>query len=170
MLSKSEIVAGEFYHRYIQNIEEGDINKNLKKNTRQFKKFLKEIPRKKVDRAYAEGKWTIREILQHLIDAERVFSYRALRFARKDGTPLPGFDENTWARTAGAAGRRSWDDLQEEFRAVRKSTEALFASMNDDQLQFVGEASGTAQNALALAYLIPGHVVHHIRVIKERYL
>ena len=170
MLPKSNIVAADFYQGYIHHIEEGDVNKNLRKNTRQFKKFLKDIPRKKINHAYADGKWTIREILQHLIDAERVFSYRALRFARKDRTPLPGFDESTWATTVAASGRRHWDDLVEEWKAVRESTEALFSSFDDDQLLFAGEANGAGLNALALGFIIPGHVVHHMRVIKERYL
>jgi uncharacterized damage-inducible protein DinB len=169
MLHKTDLIAADFYQRYIQHIKEGDINRNFRKNTRQFKKFLKEIPRKKIDHSYAEGKWTIREMLQHIIDAERVFGYRALRFARKDATPLAGFDENTYAATAKAADR-SWDDLVDEFKALRHSTECLFASLGDDQLKFTGEASGAPMNALALAYLMPGHIVHHMQIIKERYL
>jgi hypothetical protein len=169
MLPKTEIVVADFFKPYIANVKEGDPSKNLKKNTQQFKKFLKEIPRKKIDHAYAEGKWTIREMLQHIIDAERVFAYRALRFSRKDATPLPGFDENSWAVAVKGA-KRSWADLVDEFKAVRQSTEFLFDSLNDEQWKFAGQASGAPLNALALGYIIPGHVVHHMRVISEKYL
>src|ERR1700729_2013688 len=127
MLPKTEIIVADFFKPYIANVKEGDPSKNLKKNTRQFKKFLKEIPRKKIDHTYAEGKWTIREMLQHIIDAERVFAYRALRLARRDATALPGFDENSWAAAVTAADRR-WEDLVDEFKAVRKATEFLFDS------------------------------------------
>lgn len=169
MIAKTEIVAAEFHTNYIQLVKETEIEKALNKNTQQIFKFLKKIPHKKIDYAYAEGKWTIREILQHLIDAERVFTYRALRFARKDATPLPGFDENTWAIHSGASNRK-WEELIKEFKAVRKSTEWIFHSFNDDQLRFAGEANGHPLNALGIGFIIPGHVAHHIRIIKERYL
>jgi hypothetical protein len=169
MIPKSEIIPAEFYQSYLDLIKEEDIKSALKKNTRQFRKFLKKIPAKKIDYAYAPGKWTIREILQHVIDAERVFAYRALRFSRIDPTPLPGFDENTWAIHAGAASRR-WEDLLEEFKSLRSSTEYLFNSLTEDQLKFVGEANGRPLNAFTLGFLVPGHAAHHMRIIKERYL
>jgi hypothetical protein len=108
-------------------------------------------------------------MMQHMLDAERVFAYRALRFARKDATPLPSFDENSWAVHAPVASR-DWDDLVEEFKILRKSTEMLFGSFNDDQLRFVGTASGQSINVLALGYICAGHVAHHMRIIRERYL
>ncbi|HMH21291.1 MAG TPA: DinB family protein [Puia sp.] len=169
MTPRTELVAAEFYQKYIQHVKEDDFRKALEKNTRQFRKFLKKIPRKKIGYAYAEGKWTIQEVLQHIIDAERVFAYRALRCARMDSIAMPGFDENEWAARSGAADR-SWDDLTEEFRALRRSTELLFGSLNDGQLKFTGTASGHPVNALALGFIIPGHVLHHIHIIKERYL
>jgi len=169
MTPRTELVAAEFYQGYIRNVKEDDFRKALEKNTRQFRKFLKKIPAKKYGYSYAEEKWTILEMLQHIIDAERVFAYRALRFARKDTVALPGFDESAWAVNSNAASR-SWDDLEEEFRALRKSTELLFGSLNDEQLKFTGTASGSPINALALGFIIPGHVIHHMRIIKERYL
>lgn len=169
MVPSSEAIAVDYQQAYIRLIKEEDVLDALKKNTKQFTKLLKKIPAKKIDRAYAEGKWTIREVLQHIIDAERVFTYRALRLSRADATPLPGFDENTWAVHAGAAGRK-WDDLLGEFKAVRKSTEYLFASFTDDQLRFTGQVNGAPLNTIALGFLIPGHVAHHIRILKERYL
>jgi hypothetical protein len=169
MVPRNEIIAAEYQHAYINGVKEDDVLKALKKNTKEFKKFLKKIPHRKIDYAYAEGKWTIREVLQHIVDAERVFSYRALRFARKDETPLPGFDENSWAANAGAA-KRNWNDLVDEFKAVRKSTELLFGSFTDDQLRAAGSASGQPINVLALGFLPAGHNIHHMRIIRERYL
>jgi hypothetical protein len=169
MIPKTEMIVADFYQSYLDNIKEEEIGAALKKNTRQFRKLLKAIPRKKIDYAYAEGKWTIREMIQHVIDAERVFAYRALRFSRQDATPLPGFDEGPWAAHSGAAGR-DWNDLLEEFKAVRKGTEYLFASLSEEQLRFVGDANGRPMNAFTLGFIIPGHVAHHIRILKERYL
>jgi hypothetical protein len=169
MLPRSEIILADFYQNYISLIKEEDVRKALQKNFRQFRKFLKGIPRKKIDFAYAEGKWTIREVLQHIIDAERVFSYRAVTFSRLDTTPLPGFDENTWAANAGAT-ERSWEELQEEWRTLRKSNILLYKSFSDHQLGFRGQSNGRPLNAFTLGFIIPGHVAHHMRIIKERYL
>ncbi|HTI10148.1 MAG TPA: DinB family protein [Puia sp.] len=169
MIPKSEIIPAEFYQPYIDLIKEEDINMALEKNTRQFRKFLKKIPSKKIDYAYAPGKWTIREMIQHVLDAERVFTYRALSFSRLDASPLPGFDENTWAIHSGAATRR-WEDLQDEFKSLRSATEYLFQSFTEAQLKFVGQANGRPLNAFTLGFIIPGHAAHHMRIIKERYL
>jgi hypothetical protein len=169
MIPKTEMIIAEFYRPYVDLIKEDDIGAALKKNTRQFRKFLKSIPRKKIDFAYADGKWTVREVIQHVIDAERVFAYRALRFSRLDATPLPGFEESQWAVHAGAS-RRHWNDLLEEFKSVRNATGYLFDSFSEEQLRFVGEASGRAQNAFTLGFIIPGHAAHHLRILKERYL
>ena len=169
MIPKTELIHADFYQPYLDMVKEEDIGAALKKNTRQFRKFLQKIPRKKIDHAYAEGKWTIREMMQHIIDSERVFAYRALRFSRKDPSPLAGFDEGPWAANAGGA-RRRWSDLLDEFRSVRKATEYLYDALSEDQLKFVGEANGRPLNAFTLGFIIPGHVAHHMRILKERYL
>ncbi|HTI90859.1 MAG TPA: DinB family protein [Puia sp.] len=169
MIPKSEIIPFDFYQGYIDLIKETDFREAIRKNTKQFRKFTDKIPRKKFDFAYADGKWTVREMLQHIIDAERVFTYRALTFSRMDPSPLPGFDENTWAVKAGAAGRR-WKDLLEEFRAVRTATEYLYDSLSDEQLLFTGNANGRPLNGFTLGFLIPGHVAHHMKILQERYL
>jgi DinB superfamily len=169
MLSKNEAVAAEFYANYINQAADTDVVTSIQKNTKAFRKLLKHIPAKKRNYAYTEGKWTVQELLQHIIDGERVFAYRALTFARKDGTPLPPFDENTWAASANQL-IRSWDDMIEEFKALRKSTELLFASFRDEELLFTGTASNKPVNALALGYIIAGHVQHHMTIITERYL
>jgi hypothetical protein len=169
MIPKTAIIKAETYQGYLDLVKENDFRDAIKKNTRQFLKLLDSIPRKKHDYAYADGKWTLRELLQHIIDCERVFAYRALRFARMDGTPLPSFDEVAWGKTSGGAGRK-WKDLVAEFEAVRDASEYLFDSFTDEQFQFIGEANGRPQNAFTIAYLIPGHVAHHMKLIRERYL
>jgi uncharacterized damage-inducible protein DinB len=123
----------------------------------------------KFDYQYALGKWTIKDILQHLIDSERIFAYRALRFARKDATPLPGFTEDDFANEAGGS-ERSIRDLLTELAIVRESTLALFRTFSDEVLKRRGEASGTEMSVRALGFVIIGHQNHHQRIFEERYL
>jgi DinB family protein len=159
----------EFYHGYINQVKENDLNTAFENQTAFFK-FLDSIPKEKYDYAYAPGKWTIREVLQHIIDGERIFCYRALRFARKDATPLPGFDENLFAKTA-KADKREWNDLVEEMKAVRKSTELLFKSFDKEQINSSGTSTaGLSNYVLGFGYIIVGHCTHHMKIISERYL
>ena len=169
MATKQDALAGEFYSNYIKLAPDDNVVKGLARNTKNFRKLLKKIPAKKIDKAYAEGKWTIKELLQHLIDAERVFAYRAITFARKDKTALPSFDENAWASNS-MVSHRDWKDMIDEFRSLRDANEKMFASFDDSQLRSIGNASGKEINVLALGYILSGHVEHHINIIKERYL
>ena len=169
MIPRSEIIQDQFFQSYIDLIKDNDFREAIRKNTKQFRKLTESIPRKKFDFAYAEGKWTIRHVVQHMIDAERVFVYRALRLSRLDPTPLPGFDENDWARHDGYENRR-WKDLLDEFGAVRSSAQYLFDSLSDDQLRFVGTANDRPLNAFTIGFVLPGHVAHHMRILEERYL
>jgi hypothetical protein len=169
MLAKKDVIAAGPFINYIAKAADTNVVKAIRQNTKAFEKLLKHIPPKKRKHAYAEGKWTIKETLQHMIDAERVFAYRALRTSRLDATPMPGFDENNWAMAANKLDRK-WKDLVEEFASVRASTEIFFESLGDEQLLFAGMASNLNINALALGYVIAGHVQHHIELIKERYL
>ena len=169
MIPRTEIIADDAYNGYIALIKENDFREAIKKNTKQFRKLVEGISRKQYDHAYADGKWTIRQMLQHIIDAERVFAFRALHLSRKDATPLPPFDENVWAANDGGSARK-WKDLLEEFRAVRESTEYLYDSLTDDQLRFVGTVRSRPLNAFTLGYIIPGHVAHHMKMLQERYL
>lgn len=159
----------EFYHGYINKVKDDDLMSGLKSSTKNLFELLKSIPAEKHDYRYADGKWTIKEVVQHMIDGERVFTYRALRFARKDDTPLPGFDENLFAQTA-KADKRSWNDLVEEFAALRKASEAMFASFDTEQLESPGIASEHSTYVLGIGYIVAGHVNHHCGIIKERYL
>ena len=169
MATKKDVVASTFYEGYISLAKTGDPLKAIKKNTKDFKKLLSKIPSKKIDYAYGSDKWTIKETLQHLIDAERVFAYRALRIARKDQTALPSFDQDAWAANA-QVDTRNWNDLVKEFQAVRKSTEFLFASFDKGQLLAAGTASGNPINVLGLGFIIAGHAAHHINILEEKYL
>ncbi len=169
MSNKKDAVAAGAFLNYINKADDAEVVKAIRSSSKEFKKLLKNIPHKKRNYAYADGKWTIKELLQHIIDAERVFAYRALRFARMDATVLPGFDENNWAMAANKANRK-WDDLIAEFKAVRAASEMLFESLGEEELLFKGTASNQPLNALAMGYIIAGHTKHHMDIIKERYL
>lgn len=158
-----------FFHGYISKVKEDDLMSALASSTSELFSLLKSIPAEKHDYRYADGKWTVKEVVQHMIDGERVFTYRALRFARKDATPLPGFDENLFAQTA-KADKRNWNDLIDEFRALRKASEAMFASFDNEQLEAAGVASESSIYVLGIGYVVAGHVNHHCQIIKERYL
>ena len=161
--------VGTWYHNYINLVPEDDLLEAFKKESVSMVRSLETIPPDKYDYRYADGKWTIKEVLQHIIDAERVFAYRALRFARKDATPLPGFDENTFA-AASKADTRSWDKLVEEFKVVRRSSELLFNSFDEEQLESNGISSNSPNYVLAVGFIIIGHAIHHQKIVKERYL
>ncbi|HEV8283313.1 MAG TPA: DinB family protein [Chitinophagaceae bacterium] len=158
-----------FYHNYINQVPANDLMTAFKNQTPIFIDFIKSIPANKINYAYAPNKWTIKEMLQHIIDAERVFCYRALRFARKDPTPLHGFDENLFAQNS-KADKRNWDDLIEEFKIVRLATEWLYRSFDDEQLEATGVANNASNYVLAFGYISIGHSIHHTNIIKERYL
>jgi uncharacterized damage-inducible protein DinB len=159
----------EFYHTYINLVKEDDLMEAFDRNTPEFIHFFENISPEKRNYRYADGKWSIKEVLQHIIDGERVFAYRALCFARKDPTPLPGFDENIFAENAKADGR-DWQQLLEEFKAVRHSVELLFASFDEEQLEASGVANHHHNYVLGIGFTIVGHGMHHMKVIEERYL
>ncbi len=159
----------DHFENYIKLVDEENITAALKDQADKAQTFLNSINEEKSFYKYAEGKWSIKEVLQHIIDAERVFTYRALAFARKDINNLPSFDENSYAANS-HADKRSWKELIEEFLAVRKSTEMLFKSFTEDNLRSKGFASGSEISVLALEYITVGHAKHHINLIKERYL
>ncbi|MGX5819657.1 DinB family protein [Chitinophaga lutea] len=159
----------KYYHTYISKVKEDDLHTALRNETEAMWQFLDGIPAGKHDYAYAPGKWTVKQALQHMIDAERVFAYRALRIARNDKTPLPGFDENEFAANA-RVDHRSWSDLVEEFRHVRNASVSLFESLDTEELDRRGTASDNPITVLSIGYILVGHVLHHIGVIRERYL
>lgn len=159
----------EFYHGYIQKAPGKDVKRVILEQTPVMLRFFSRIPVAKRNYRYARDKWTLKELVQHLIDSERVFAYRALCFARQDKTPLPSFDENLYGDTARAA-KRDWKDLVEELKAVRRATEFLFGSFDREQLNTTGIASNRSFSVLAIGFIIAGHINHHIDIIRERYL
>jgi uncharacterized damage-inducible protein DinB len=158
-----------FYKPYIEALGEVVLMNELELSLSFFIDFLKTIPSEKHEFRYAEGKWTIKDIVQHLIDAERIFAYRALRIARKDKTPLPGFEENEYVETA-FANKRVMNDLIEEFITVREATISLFKTFTEEQLLQMGTASEKPVSVRAIGFITMGHQKHHEKIIKERYL
>ena len=159
-----------FYETYVSKaLFHLDIVKGLEMQEQEVCSFFKDIPLEKQEYRYAEGKWTPKDILLHLIDAERIFTYRALRISRSDQTPLPGFEENDYVPNA-QANARTMENLLEEFVAVRRATIFLFKNLNQEQLTRVGVASNHSVSVRAIGYIILGHENHHLSVIKERYL
>jgi hypothetical protein len=129
---------------------------------------LRHVPADETNHRYAHDKWSVKEVVGHVADAERVFGYRLLRIARADQTPLAGFDENTWARTA-PHGNRSLADVADELIAVRRATIALVASLDDAALSRTALANNKLVSARAICWIIPGHAQHHLEVLRERY-
>jgi uncharacterized damage-inducible protein DinB len=156
-------------YMYRRLILPGHLLKKLEVSVHNLIRFVQDIPIDKHDYRYAEGKWTIKDILQHLIDAERVFAYRALRFSRNDATELPGYDQDLYVDNA-YANKRHMKDLLTELSTVRHSTMQLFGSFSEEQLLKRGMASGYNVSVRALGFMIIGHQNHHMKVFRERYL
>lgn len=157
-----------FYHRYIEQVPDGDIVSHLRSNGRELLETIGRIPEERGGHRYGPDKWTIREVIGHLTDAERIFAYRALRIARGDQTLLPGFDENAYVVAAGSD-ERTLADLARELAAVRESTVLLFESFPDEVWARMGNANGNPMSVRALAYVLVGHPAHHLRILHERY-
>ncbi|MCA0383827.1 MAG: DinB family protein [Bacteroidetes bacterium] len=159
-----------FYQTYVSYCaaHETDALDTLKGSLAEMEQWLRQIPETKKDFAYAPGKWTVAQLLQHMADTERVFAYRALAIARGEQQPLPGFDENAWANEAPAI-HRSISSLVEELLQLRQLTITLFQSITPAQLLNKGVASGQPITVNALAFIMVGHVRHHQRIYSERY-
>lgn len=158
-----------YYKSYIDNATDSNIVNGLEQNIYTVVSFYSKVPLTKHDYAYAEGKWTVKDILLHVIDTERIFCYRALRIARKDRTPLAGFEQDDYVIT-GNSKNRTLKSLLEEYKAVRYATIALYNSFDSKSLVRIGEASGFPISVRALGYIITGHENHHNQVLIERYL
>lgn len=159
------------YFKHFIELNDADktILENLENSQEYFETILATIPKEKEEYAYAEGKWTIKDIIQHLIDSERVFCYRAMSFVRNDQRNLLGFDQDEFA-VAAKANTRNYNDLLEEMRIVRKSTLHLFKSFPIEEQKKIGMASDSNISVRALGAVIAGHQKHHVTVIKECYL
>lgn len=159
----------EYFSFYIDQVPETDLLIAFEKNLKATEDFFRSIPAEKENFAYAEKKYSIKEVLIHLIDTERIFAYRALRFARKDETNLTGYEDEYYVSTSNSD-RRTLDDLMEEFATVRRSTLVLFKYLTDEALDFKGTANNNLTSARICGWVIVGHTIHHCRIITERYL
>ena len=158
-----------YYLRYLQRLPDGDLLATLARDGASTMTLLRALPAGREEHRYQPGKWSVREVVGHVIDAERVFGYRALAFARADANPLPGFEEDDWARVSNA-GERPLAELCAEWEAVRASTLTLLAGLDAAAVDRMGSASGWKVSVRALAWLIAGHGAHHRAVLEERYL
>lgn len=158
-----------FYHNYINQVSHDDLKQALPALGDDFISLVQSIPPAKHDYVYAAGKWTLKEVFQHIIDTERIMAYRALCIARKEKQSLPGFEENDYAVNSKASSR-SWDDMVEEFNLVRQSSGYLFASFDEEQLHTGGISNNKPIYVLGLGFIIAGHCQHHLNIIRERYL
>jgi len=152
---------------YIDQVN-GDLMEILQRQATEFPEFINSIA-EKADYAYAPGKWTIKEMTGHIIDTERILVYRLTAFARNEQTALPGFEEDDYVANARFA-ERSLLSFTEEFSLLRKANLYLFRSLNEAELNLAGTASGKPISVRALLFVIAGHMIHHTRIIKERYL
>jgi hypothetical protein len=157
------------YSGYISRVPDGDIIETMKSETTALLASLRAIPASRADYSYAPGKWTIRQIVGHLCDAERVFAYRAMRFARADRTPVPGFEENDYVDNAPFQ-RVPLADLIDELAHLRAATVRFFETLDAESMSRRGIANNAEISVRAIAYIMPGHSSHHIGVLKSRYL
>jgi len=158
-----------YYKRYIEMSGNSDLVTGLRTGFEESLKFYNSIPSNKLEHSYEDGKWTVKEVIQHIMDTERIFAYRALRFARQDKTPLSGFEQNDYVPTS-QANSRDFKNLISEYTAIRQATIAMFENFSNDMLTSIGKASGSNMSVRALGFITIGHEMHHCNVIKERYL
>jgi hypothetical protein len=158
-----------FYEKYVTLVPEGDVIVTLSRQFADTRALLDTVPEEKADGRYEPDKWSIKELVGHLIDGERVFAYRALRFARGDETPLPGFEQDDYVRAANFD-TRTLRSLVNEFEHVRASTVLMLQGLDDSAWQRRGKANDSEVSVRAIAHIIAGHEAHHMNIIRTRYL
>ena len=158
-----------YYAGYIAQVPEGDLIDELRKHFADTLALLRDIPEDRASHRYAPGKWSIKEVVGHMADVERIMTYRALRIARGDATPLPGFDENAYVPAANFEAR-TLTSLAHELEQVRRATVAFLETLDTDAAARRGSANNLEISARAIAYIIAGHERHHVRILRERYL
>ncbi|KAA3610380.1 MAG: DinB family protein [Calditrichaeota bacterium] len=159
----------KYYQGYIDLVPNGDILQILEKQNDQFCEFLAQVDEEKANYRYAEGKWSIKQVIAHLIDVELVFMYRALRISRKDSTPIPGFEQDDYIKNSDQS-HLTLSELVEQFYHMRKASIALLRSFSPDMWQNIGTANGFPASVRAIAHVMIGHVIHHMKVIHSKYL
>lgn len=158
----------EYYGKYIKNVGELSLRSALDESAAELLEYLNNVDEGRMDFAYAPGKWTIAQSLQHIIDTERIFSYRALCIARGDKTALPGYEQDDYAAVASVTGRR-FLDMIDEFRVVRQASIALFNSFTEEDILRTGTMSGGGVSVRALGFIISGHAYHHAKLYQDKY-
>ena len=158
-----------YYSNYISLVDGNDVLRTLDGQPAEVRKLVADLPEEKGTFAYADGKWTIKELLSHIIDGERIFSYRVLRISRGDTTPLEGFEQDNYIATSNA-NNRSFADLLEEFELQRRSNLLMVNNISDEGSKRIGTASDNPVSVRALTYIMAGHATHHINILRERYL
>ncbi len=172
MTNLSQLSENEYnphYKNYISMLGNVNLIEILRTSSEELLEMFKDLSEEKMVFCYDEGKWSLKELLQHLIDTERIMSYRALRFSRNDATELPGFNEDWYVKYSNGNDRNS-NDLIDEFTCTRRASISLFKSFSDEMLLLSGTANGSDMTVRALGFIIAGHQMHHLKVIKERYL
>ena len=170
MIERPEMQNVPLYcHQYINLVSGANLLKIFETDAENTFKFYMAIPREKEDFSYAKGKWTLKEVLNHVIDMERIFSYRALRFSRKDPTELHGFEQQLY-NTNAKVSNRSLVDMVNEFKSVRVATITLFNHLDNEMLDYPGVANNIKVSARIIGWMIPGHNIHHCNVIRQKYL
>ncbi|SIT92731.1 DinB family protein [Pontibacter indicus] len=159
----------EFFNSYITNANTDDLLSALAASEEYIVNFMLSLKEQQLKHRYQPGKWSIKEMLVHMADTERIFAYRALCFARNDKTELPGFDENAYAEHS-KADERPITSILAEYAAARQSTIEQFKAFDDEMLSHAGIASGRKVSVRALGFAILGHEIHHLNIIRQRYL
>jgi uncharacterized damage-inducible protein DinB len=158
-----------YYEKYVSLVPDGNIVATLERQAADTLALLRGVPEEKASSRYEPGKWSVKEVIGHVIDSERIFSYRALRFARNDQTPLPGYEQDDYARAANYDAR-TIADLADDFERVRAATVSLLRSLDAEAWTRRGTASDNPVSVRALAHIIAGHELHHVGILRERYL
>lgn len=165
-LSSEEYPA--YYQKYLDHLPDEELLLLLKSQQEDFTTFLGKLEPEDLKKSYGEGKWTVAEVLQHILDTERIFQYRALRIGRGDKTSLPGFDQDAYVPVS-LANRRNPDDFKEEYFAVRSAGLALFKSFTEEMLRSRGISSGGTLSAASAGFIMCGHQKHHYKLFKTHY-
>jgi len=169
MLKPETSEYNPYYEKYISLIEEGELMNSLERQPSELRSLLKGLDEEKGKHAYADGKWSIKEVLSHLIDGERIFGYRVLRISRGDETPIEGFEQDGYIENS-HANERSFEDLLEELSLQRKANLRMLKNLRNDDWKRFGTASQSPVSVHALGFIMAGHVRHHINILKDQYL
>ncbi len=169
ILPPAQGTISDYYESYRQHIMENDMFKGLVAQGELTHQFIKSLPEKQGDNRYQEGKWSVKEVLGHILDTERILTYRILCFMRGERQALPGFEENDYARNSNYS-TRTLKDIGEELYAVRQSTVHMIMNMDQNTLDDVGIANGAEVSIRALIYMVLVHERHHVKFIKKTYL